>query len=185
MKKQFIKVVLSCAVVASGFTVTSCKKSSSTSKNVSRATGWKINAKEGGFQYNSDFKEQETAPGLVFIEGGTFTKGKVQDDVMHDWNNTPTAQHVQSFYMDETEVTNVMYLEYLDYLKSVYPPENPKYTNIYKGALPDTLVWRNRLGFNETMTNNYLRHPAYAEYPVVGVNWIQATYNLQNGEQTE
>jgi len=174
MKKQFIKVVLSCAVIAGGFTVTSCKKSSS-SKNVSRATGWKINAKEGGFQYNTDFKEQETAPGLVFVEGGTFTKGKVQDDVMHDWNNTPTSQHVQSFYMDETEVTNVMYLEYLDYLKSVYPPENPQYANIYKGALPDTLVWRNRLGFNETMTNNYLRHPAYAEYPVVGVNWIQAT----------
>jgi gliding motility-associated lipoprotein GldJ len=174
MKKQFIKVVLSCAVIAGGFSVTSCKKSSS-SKSVSRATGWKINDKEGGFQFNTDFKEQETAPGLVFVEGGTFTKGKVQDDVMHDWNNTPTSQHVQSFYMDETEVTNVMYLEYLDYLKSVYPPENPKYANIYKGALPDTLVWRNRLGFNETMTNNYLRHPAYAEYPVVGVNWIQAT----------
>jgi gliding motility-associated lipoprotein GldJ len=152
----------------------SCKKSLG-SKDISRATGWKINDKEGGFQYNSDFKEQETAPGLVFVEGGTFTKGKVQDDVMHDWNNTPTTQHVQSFYMDETEVTNVMYLEYLDYLKSVYPPEDPKYTNIYVGALPDTLVWRNRLGYNETMTNNYLRHPAYAEYPVVGVNWIQAT----------
>ena len=174
MKKQFIKVVLSCAVIAGGFTVTSCKNSSS-SKSVSRATGWKINDKEGGFQYNTEFKEQETSPGLVFVEGGTFTKGKVQDDVMHDWNNTPTSQHVQSFYMDETEVTNVMYLEYLDYLKSVYPPENPMYENIYKGALPDTLVWRNRLGFNETMTNNYLRHPAYAEYPVVGVNWIQAT----------
>ncbi len=173
MKKQFIKVVLSCAVVAGGFTVTSCKNSGG--KDVSRATGWKINSKEGGFQYNTDFKEQETAPGLVFVEGGTFTKGKVQDDVMHDWNNTPTSQHVQSFYMDETEVTNVMYLEYLDYLKSVYPPENPMYTNIYKGALPDTLVWRNRLGFNETMTNNYLRHPAYAEYPVVGINWVQAT----------
>ena len=173
MKKQLIKIVLSCAVIGGTLTATSCNKSSS-SKNVSRATGWKINAKEGGFQYNSDFKEQETAPGLVFIEGGTFTKGKVQDDVMHEWNNTPTSQHVQSFYMDETEVTNVMYLEYLDYLKSVYPPENPKYANIYTGALPDTLVWRNRLGFNETMTNNYLRHPAYAEYPVVGVNWVQA-----------
>ncbi|MCM4168454.1 Hercynine oxygenase [Arenibacter antarcticus] len=172
MKKEFIKVVISCVIVAGG--LTSCKNSSS-SKNVSRATGWKINAKEGGFQYNSDFKEQETAPGLVFIEGGTFTKGQVQDDVMKDWNNTPTSQHVQSFYMDETEVTNVMYLEYLDYLKSVYPPEDPRYVHIYTGALPDTLVWRNRLGFNETMTNNYLRHPAYAEYPVVGVNWIQAT----------
>lgn len=172
MKKQIINVALSCTVIA-GLTLTGCKKSSS-SKDTSRATGWKINAKEGGFQYNSDFKEQETGPGLVFVEGGTFTKGKVQDDVMHDWNNTPTAQHVQSFYMDETEVTNVMYLEYLDYLKAVYPPENPQYTNIYTGALPDTLVWRNRLGFNETMTNNYLRHPAYAEYPVVGVNWVQA-----------
>ncbi|NND16172.1 MAG: gliding motility lipoprotein GldJ [Eudoraea sp.] len=173
MKKQIINVALSGLVIAASMAVTGCNKSSS-SKNTSRATGWKINAKEGGFQFNSDFKEQETGPGLVFIEGGTFTKGKVQDDVMHDWNNTPTAQHVQSFYMDETEVTNVMYLEYLDYLKAVYPPENPMYTNIYKGALPDTLVWRNRLGFNETMTNNYLRHPAYAEYPVVGVNWVQA-----------
>ena len=151
-----------------------CNSSNGSSRNTSRATGWQINAREGGFQYNTEFKEQETAPGLVFVEGGTFTKGKLQDDVMHDWNNTPTTQHVQSFYMDETEVTNMMYLEYLDYLKKVYPPDNPKYTNIYMGALPDTLVWRNRLGFNETMTNNYLRHAAYAEYPVVGVNWVQA-----------
>ena len=151
----------------------SCKKSSS-SKNDSRATGWKINDKDGGFQYNTGFKEQETAPGLVFVEGGTFTMGKVQDDVMHDWNNTPNQQHVQSFYMDETEVTNLMYLEYLDYLKRVYPPEDPNYRLIYNGALPDTLVWRNRLGYAEMMTENYLRHPGYAEYPVVGVSWIQA-----------
>lgn len=151
----------------------SCKKSSN-SKNSSRATGWKINAKEGGFQYNTDFKEQETAPGLVFIEGGTFTMGKVQDDVMHDWNNSPNQQHVQSFYMDETEVTNMMYLEYLDWIKRVYPPSDPKFKAIYNGALPDTLVWRNRLGYSEMMVENYLRHPGYAEYPVVGVSWIQA-----------
>jgi gliding motility-associated lipoprotein GldJ len=151
----------------------SCKKSSS-SKNSSRATGWKINAKEGGFQYNTDFEEQATAPGLVFIEGGTFTMGRVQDDVMHDWNNSPNQQHVQSFYMDETEVTNMMYLEYLDWIKAVYPPSEPQYKAIYEGALPDTLVWRNRLGYSEVMVDNYLRHPAYAEYPVVGVSWIQA-----------
>lgn len=143
-------------------------------KNNSRATGWDINSKDGGFNYNADYKEQETGPGLVFVEGGTFTMGRVQDDVMHDWNNTPTQQHVMSFYMDETEVTNLMYLEYLDYLKDVYPPAEERYRNIYHGALPDTLVWRNRLGYNETMTNNYLRHPAYANYPVVGVSWIQA-----------
>ncbi|MFV8332997.1 gliding motility lipoprotein GldJ [Flavobacterium sp.] len=146
----------------------SCSKKSS-SKNTSRATGWNMDSKKAGAN-----KKQQAGPGLVFVEGGTFTMGKVEDDVMHDWNNAPTQQHVQSFYMDETEVTNSMYLDYLDWLKSVYPPTEENYKNIYEGASPDTLVWRNRLGYNETMTNNYLRHPSYAEYPVVGVNWIQA-----------
>ncbi|WMW77398.1 gliding motility lipoprotein GldJ [Flavobacterium sp. 20NA77.7] len=153
---------------------TGCSKKGST-KGGSSATGWKINDKKGGFQYNTKFKQQETPPGMVSVEGGTFTMGKVDDDVMHDWNNSPTKQHVQSFYMDETEVTNMMYAEYLYWLKSVFPPSDEKYKNIYNGAIPDTLVWRNRLGYNETMTNNYLRHPAYADYPVVGVNWIQAS----------
>ncbi|WP_445732676.1 gliding motility lipoprotein GldJ [Mariniflexile sp.] len=171
MKKVVaFKVLL---VLALSMATTGCKKSSS-SKNSSRATGWQINSREGGFQYNTDFKEQETAPGLVFVEGGTFTKGRVQDDVMHDWNNTPNQQHVQSFYMDETEVTNAMYMEYLDWIKRVYPPSDENFRAIYHGALPDTLVWRNRLGYNEVMTENYLRHPGYGEYPVVGVSWIQA-----------
>ena len=165
-----VKVLLSVVIIV-GFS--SCSKQSS-SKNQSKATGWKINDKKGGFQYASNFKKQQTGPGLVLVEGGTFTMGKVQDDPMHDWNNTPNQQHVQSFYMDETEVTNLMYMEYLDWLKRVFSPDDEKYKNIYQGAIPDTLVWRNRLGYNETETNNYLRHPAYAEYPVVGVNWIQS-----------
>ena len=154
--------------------ITACSSSSSKNANSSRGTGWQINDKQGGFQYNTNFKEQETAPGLVFVEGGTFTMGKVQDDVLHDWNNSPNQQHVQSFYMDETEVTNMMYLEYLDWLKRVYPPDNPSYSTIYYGALPDTLVWRNRLGYSEILVENYLRHPAYRNYPVVGVSWLQA-----------
>ena len=154
--------------------ITACSSSSSKNGNSSRGTGWQINDKQGGFQYNTNFKEQETAPGLVFVEGGTFTMGKVQDDVLHDWNNSPNQQHVQSFYMDETEVTNMMYLEYLDWLKRVYPPDDPSYTAIYYGALPDTLVWRNRLGYSEILVENYLRHPAYRNYPVVGVSWLQA-----------
>ncbi len=151
----------------------SCGKKNS-SKNTSSATGWKINDKKGGFQFASNYKKQETPPGMVAVEGGTFTMGKVQDDVMHDFNNMPNQQHVQSFYMDEHEVTNMMYTEYLDWVKRVFDPKEENYKSIYYGALPDTLVWRDRLGYNETMTNYYLRHPAYANYPVVGVNWIQA-----------
>ncbi len=151
--------------------ITSCGGNNRTE---SRATGWGINSKKGGFEYNLEFDDQETGPGLVFIEGGTFTKGQVQDDVMHDWNNAPNKQHVMSFYIDETEVTNLMYLEYLDWINYVFPQENNDYKKLYQGALPDTLVWRNQLGYFEELTSNYLRHPAYAEYPVVGVNWLQA-----------
>ena len=160
------------AALTIGFT--GCSKKGST-KGGSSATGWKINDKKGGFQFNEKYKQQENPPGMVPVEGGTFTMGKVQDDVMHDWNNTPNQQHIQSFYMDETEVTNKMYSEYLYWVKTVFPPTEENYKNLYNGAIPDTLVWRNRLGYNETMTNNYLRHPGYADYPVVGVNWIQAT----------
>jgi gliding motility-associated lipoprotein GldJ len=167
------KTVRLLLLVALSTSLVGCNKSSKSS-NSSRGTGWQINAKDGGFQYNTNFKGQETAPGLVFVEGGTFTRGKVQDDVMHDWNNSPNQQHVQSFYMDETEVTNLMYLEYLDWIKRVYPPADDRFKEIYAGAAPDTLVWRNRLGYSEMMVENYLRHPAFRDYPVVGVNWIQA-----------
>jgi gliding motility-associated lipoprotein GldJ len=110
--KNVLNLRILLALVVS-LTIVSCSRNSS--NNTSRATGWQINDKNGGFQYNDKFQEQETAPGLVFIEGGTFTMGKVQDDVMHDWNNSPNQQQVQSFYMDETEVTNLMYMEYLDW----------------------------------------------------------------------
>ncbi len=157
------------------FSFESCNKSQySSNKNISSATGWAINSKSGGFQYNTNFRGQEAPPNMVLIEGGTYTKGRVQDDPMRDWNNTPNQQHVQSFYMDVTEVTNMMYLEYLDWLKRNFPPENPNFRDIYTNALPDTLVWRNKLGYSEDMVNNYLRHPAYGDYPVVGVSWIQA-----------
>ena len=174
MKIKKIMALKLLVVVALTIGFTGCSKKGST-KGGSSATGWKINDKKGGFQFNDKFKKQETPPGMVPVEGGTFTMGKVQDDVMHDWNNSPNQQHVQSFFMDETEVTNKMYSEYLYWVKTVFPPTEENYKNIYNGAIPDTLVWRNRLGYNETMTNNYLRHPAYADYPVVGVDWIQAT----------
>jgi len=174
MKIKKIMALKMLVVVALTLGFTGCSKKGST-KGGSTATGWKINDKKGGFQFNEKYKQQETPPGMVPVEGGTFTMGKVQDDVMHDWNNSPNQQHVQSFYMDEHEVTNKMYSEYLYWVKTVFPPTEENYKNIYNGAIPDSLVWRNRLGYNETMTNNYLRHPGYADYPVVGVNWIQAT----------
>jgi formylglycine-generating enzyme len=41
---------------------------------------------------------------------------------------------------------------------------------------PDTLVWVRDFtySYNEPMTRNYFHHPAFDEYPVVGVTWAQA-----------
>ena len=44
-----------------------------------------------------------------------------------------------------------------------------------ENALPDTNVWRSKLAYNEPFVEYYFRHPAYQDYPVVGVNWLQAT----------
>ena len=144
----------------------------------SSSTGWEYNnPRNGGFEdnWNNKFEEQATGPGLLFIEGGSFTMGRVAEDVMYEWNNVPRRVSVSSFYMDETEVRNIDYLEYLYWLKRVYSKPDEGEVWVYEKALPDTLVWRDRLGYNEPYVDNYLRYPAYHNYPVVGVSWVQAT----------
>ncbi len=137
----------------------------------SGATGWNYNdSKNGGFE-KTEFGDQENGPGLVLIEGGQFTMGRTTDDLLHEWNNIPRTVTVSSFYMDEVEVTNFYWLEYLYWLERVFVADYPE---IYKKALPDTLVWRSKLAFNEPYVEYYLRHPAYRDYPVVGINWLQA-----------
>ena len=152
---------------------TSC--SSNNSNNTSRLTGLSFNdPKNGNYIKNSSFEDQDLPPGTVLIEGGSFTMGQVQDDVMSDWNTTPKKIHVRPFFMDETEVTNSEYSLYVQYTKDVFSPTEEKYKHIYNSVLPDTLVWRKSLGNTDILTQNYFRHPAYAEYPVVGVTWLQA-----------
>lgn len=159
------KIVIASALIAT-FGLASCGNKSST-------TGWKINdRKNGGFMANLNYKGQQTGPGLVFVEGGTFTMGRVEEDFYRDWNNIPRQVTVSSFYMDESEVTNLDYREYLYWLERVFDIEY--YPEIFTGALPDTLVWRDKMAYNEVYVENYLRHPAYNFYPVVGVSWVQA-----------
>mgnify|MGYP001050173948 CR=1 FL=1 len=145
---------------------------SSCSKETSATTGWNYNDPKNGDYQQIPYVEQETGPNLVLIEGGTFTMGQVIDDVHGTWNNVPRRVTVSSFYMDESEVTNNAWLEYLYWVKRVYGEDYPE---VYRKALPDTLVWRSRLAYNEPYVDYYLRHPAYKDYPVVGISWIQAS----------
>ena len=72
--------------ILSVFIISSCSKSSSTrSSNESSTTGWKYNdRKQGGFQNITNHKEQTPGPGLMFVEGGRLTMGRVEEDVMYD-----------------------------------------------------------------------------------------------------
>lgn len=162
-----LKRSITLATLAAAFLLpTSCSK-----KQSSSTTGWKYNnAKWGGFETH-DYAGQETGPGLVLVEGGSFTMGSSEQDVTYEHNNVERRVTVPSFYMDETEVSNLHYLEYLHWLGRVYVD----YPEVQKQALPDSLCWRDKLAFNEPYVDSYFRHPAYKNYPVVGVNWLQAT----------
>lgn len=139
-------------------------------KSHSSTTGWKYNDPDnGGFQYYNGYQAQ-IGPGLVYVPGGTFVMGQNQQDIMGDWNNVRKRVTVASFFMDETEVRNVDYREYLYWLSRVYGSND----SITRAALPDTLVWRDELAYNEPYVQNYFRHTAYSEYPVVGVSCLQA-----------
>lgn len=158
---------LMAAAIIFSVTLVSCSKGG---KDVSSTTGWQYNNPEfGGFEYKSGY-EQFKGPGLVFVEGGSFVMGRVEQDVMYEWDNSPRRVTVPSFYIDETEVSNANYREWLHWINKVYTG----YPQVYKNALPDTLVWRRAMAYNEPYVENYLRHPAYADYPVVGVSWRQA-----------
>jgi gliding motility-associated lipoprotein GldJ len=136
----------------------------------SNTTGWEYNQpRNGGFQKVPYF-DQETGPGLILVEGGTFTMGRAEQDVTYEWNNIPRRVTVSSFYMDQFEVTNFNWLEYLYWTRRTYE----EFPMIYHNALPDTNAWRSPLAYNEPYVEYYLRHPAYQNYPVVGVSWNQA-----------
>ncbi|MEJ2903768.1 SUMF1/EgtB/PvdO family nonheme iron enzyme [Pedobacter panaciterrae] len=167
MKKSYLYSLAYLALVAS---LVSCKSKSGTSDK----TGLAYNKKEyGGFQVNNKFK-RGPGPGLVEIEGGVFVMSgsaiNVAGQELSDYNHKRETT-VSSFYMDETEVSNTNWLEYLNWIRTNYPTDYEYYYN----EIPDTLVWRRPLSYNEPYVDNYLRHPAYQDYPVVGVTWEQAS----------
>ncbi|MBR3938482.1 MAG: SUMF1/EgtB/PvdO family nonheme iron enzyme [Bacteroidales bacterium] len=142
------------------------------SSYTSETTGWNYNdSKWGGFEVSQN-TEQMTGYGLVFIEGGSFQMGRVSDDTRYQWNNTQHTVTVSSFYMDETEVRNVDYREYIYWLNRAYGSEYPEYV---RNAYPDTNAWREKLRYAEPMVEYYFQTPNYQDYPVVGVSWEQAS----------
>lgn len=81
-----------------------------------------------------------------------------------------TVQITETLYADETEISNLSWLEF-EFWTAVKYGKNSKE---HLATLPDTLVWRDQLSFNEPYVLYYYRHVAYKDYPVVGISYEQA-----------
>jgi formylglycine-generating enzyme len=186
--------------------------------------------------------------GMVYVPSGTLHIGPSDQDVSNTYSQRPKAISIQGFYMDDTEITNNEYRQFvywvkdslahafLDHftedevtgekridweqnidkedeaLKELYlqgddkfagkrevdvskfvfeyewrdwkamaHDKNTKDKKKYKkkdqvNIYPDTMVWIRDFAYsyNEPMTRNYFWHPAFDDYPVVGVNWRMA-----------
>lgn len=89
--------------------------------------------------------------------------------------DVPGVKQVRdSLFLDETEVANLHWLEYLHFVR------RDSSDAFYRAQLPDSTA-QPRLRGNVTKgvatgdTASYLRHPAYRYYPVVGITHAQAT----------
>ena len=198
--------------------------------------------------------------GMVYVPSGTLHVGPSDQDVNSALVTRSKSISVAGFYMDETEITNNEYRQFVNWVKDsiahhiigdyhliedangneiinwrkqirwddeevqealddMYYPESDRFWGCkvinphtlvfefsyidYKDAAknearrrnglpiktrseliktkkidvyPDTLVWVRDFtySYNEPMTRHYYWHPAYDNYPVVGIDWHQA-----------
>ena len=173
MKRNTPKKYIVFGILILSIGLSACSKLKSKSSDTSSKTGKSY--KNAGIKVASKIK-RGPGPGLIAIEGGTFViGGSLNQDLGFENDNTRRRVTVNSFYMDETEVSNLDWMEYLYWLKDpANIADKDARAELYYEALPDTLVWRRPLSYNEPWVTNYLRHPAYQDYPVVGVTWLQA-----------
>ena len=107
---------------------------------------------------------------MVYIPGGTFTFG--QSDSDGPILGQSAIATVSGFFMSATEVPNWLYREFYHDMKDSIGVEAAK------KYLPDTLSWVRdfpKISEVEMMANMYFWHPAFDQYPVVGVSHTQAT----------
>ena len=163
-----LKIAFINLIVVAGFI--SCTSTSSNT-GYSPLTGDKYNDKNGtGFEVKEGYKSQ-IPPGMVAIEGGTFDIGLRGEFVTAPRDNAQRRITVSSFYMDQYEVRNIDWREYTHWMELVFGKVAPK---LVEKVQPDVKVWREELAYNEPYLQNYFTHPAFNNYPIVGVTWEQA-----------
>jgi gliding motility-associated lipoprotein GldK len=140
--------------------------------------------------------KQELPYGMVSVPPGTFHMGQADQDVASSKIAMNKQITISGFYMDDTEITNNEYRQFLQGVdgqgkgaaaeffplggdSSIFVkyrrilPLIEDEEDVKQYLYPDTLVWMEDFTYHmgDPMTQYYFGHPAYDEYPVVGVTW--------------
>lgn len=120
---------------------------------------------------------QDIPLGMVSIPAGTFHMGQADEDVAASQINMNKQVTVSGFYMDDTEISNNEYRQFMNaiLLDSMSILGEPF---VMKELYPDTTVWTRDFSHHmgDPMMEYYYWHPAFDNYPVVGVDWEAAKF---------
>ena len=70
-----------------------------------------------GSQDRPEFNPQEVPYGMVPCPGGTFHMGQTDEDVAASMSKMNNQFTIRGFYIDETEITNNEYRQFMDAIK--------------------------------------------------------------------
>ena len=116
--------------------------------------------KEKKTEFSASLIEEQFA----YIPSGYFNYWEVFDST-YSVDFTPISYSTKAFYLSKYEISNELYLRFV---------LEQKNEELLKSVLPDTLCWKSEYVSDEKYIDYYFRHPAYAEWPVVGVSYEQA-----------
>ena len=187
-KKRFFSfttkalMFLSAIIILQGCGMLGKKGSSDKGKGSSKGKGkGKSVKKDVGIRNGEDVAtsrpgyKQDNPYGMVLIPPGSFMMGQADEDIAATQVNFNKRVTISSFYMDDTEITNHEYRQFVNALLtdslSVWGEEK-----IMKDCYPDTTVWKKDFTHHngDPMLEYYYSHPAFDTYPVVGVSWVAA-----------
>lgn len=190
-RAKFIKV--SVLILLSTSLLQSCFLFNKNRAGISGTTGAAYGTAIDSLSFSPyDIRNLPNPPGMVFIQGGRTILGSFEQDLLGTRDNIERTVTVNSFYMDETEITNKDWKEYVYYQfhpmvenmgKNVEIRDDPNSpftpaATSHNGQemddlVPDDNVWGSDFSFNDVYSQNYYRNPGFNEYPVVGVSWRQ------------
>jgi len=107
---------------------------------------------------------------ITLIASCNTTKPNLTNSLTNLYTPPGTLKIDSNYFIDETEITNISWLEYLFWLKKFYGENSYE----FKNALPDSTVWSELHTSYSDHDQYHLKHRAYRDHPVVGISYNQA-----------